>query len=382
MESFFYGNPTKIQFGLDAASFIPNFIGTKTDRVMLVYGSRSAKRNGSYDEVSAALSARGIKCWDFGGNKKADYSKAKTAIAICKKENIGCVIGIGGGTCMDMAKIIAFGARNNDLWDFLCGKKCAEGLPHLLIGTVPTFPSGGSVADSSARIYDFSRKKHGELKGVFPDFAILNPKYTFTLINKRTAYAAAESFCQASANFFGGNSPFAEEFTAGTIRIIMANVFTAIHEPDSYDSRSQLLWAAALSTMGPLHFGNSQEWAFSIYSELELITDLMDIAYREAVTVLFPRWLEAHGEIHPQEVCRYMTSVMNINPELEPQQIIKEGVSKLVFYFASLGLPMTYNAYGIPPVMDKIEKHAAVLAKKSELSKEQIVRMYRNCLDR
>lgn len=48
------------------------------------------------------------------------------------------MIGIGGCTCMDLAKVIAFGAKSNDLWDYLSFARPLTGTEeHLLIGAVP-----------------------------------------------------------------------------------------------------------------------------------------------------------------------------------------------------------------------------------------------------
>ena len=56
---------------------------------------------------------------------------------------------------MDIAKMIAFGAKHDDIWDYLTFKKPVAGKEdRLLIGSVPTYPSGGSEADASAEIDD------------------------------------------------------------------------------------------------------------------------------------------------------------------------------------------------------------------------------------
>jgi|GEM_PF-4679081 len=58
----------------------------------------------------------------------------------------------GGCSCMDMAKIIAFGVKNDKLWDYLSHKLSPKGKEALPVGEIPTFPSGGSEVDSAAEI--------------------------------------------------------------------------------------------------------------------------------------------------------------------------------------------------------------------------------------
>lgn len=115
MLDFQFSTPANIYFGKDAVKELGSIVGERTRKVMLVYGGKSAKMNGAYDAVTNALKDSGIVWVDFGGNTAPSYQKALEAIEICKKEQVGCVIGIGGCTCMDLAKVIAFGAKNDDL---------------------------------------------------------------------------------------------------------------------------------------------------------------------------------------------------------------------------------------------------------------------------
>ena len=55
------------------------------------------------------------------------YAFVKKGIEICRNNNVECVIGIGGCSCMDIAKMIAFGAKHDDIWDYLTFKKPVTG---------------------------------------------------------------------------------------------------------------------------------------------------------------------------------------------------------------------------------------------------------------
>ena len=98
---------------------------------------------------------------------------------------------------MDMAKIIAFGVKNDNLWDYLSHKLSPKGKEALPVGEIPTFPSGGSEVDSAAEIDDFESGEHGALYGMSPSFAILNPEFTFSVDKRNTAYGALVTFAQA-----------------------------------------------------------------------------------------------------------------------------------------------------------------------------------------
>lgn len=381
MVDFNFSTPANIYFGKDSVKEISSIVREYTHKVMLVYGENSAKKNSAYSAVTNALEANGISWVDFGGNTVPSYQKALEAIEICKEEQVGCVIGIGGCTCMDLAKVIAFGVKNDDLWGYLSFEKPLTGKEeHLLIGAVPTYPSGGSEADEAAEIDNLKTGEHGSLYGIYADFSILNPEFTYTLDKMNTAYAAMVTFAQASVCYLGGYSPIAEGFTRTVLDIIRSSVKTALKDPMDYDARAGQMWASALATMGILSCGKDKSWAWSLYSDLEIIRKCMDIPYRQAFTVLFPRWLKAKAVRHGDDVRRYMVSIMGVDGSLPVDRAVEEGTQRIIEMFTENGLSMFYNAFGEIPTKEELEKEAEIAAAENELGASEIVSMFMECM--
>ncbi len=63
MENFTYQNPTKLIFGKGQLEQLKNEIPSYGNRVLLVYGGGSIKRNGLYDQVIGKL--KEIRCKSF-----------------------------------------------------------------------------------------------------------------------------------------------------------------------------------------------------------------------------------------------------------------------------------------------------------------------------
>ena len=53
--NFSYCNPTKLYFGKNALSFLPEELKKYGKNVVLIYGGGSIKRNGLYDEIIKIL---------------------------------------------------------------------------------------------------------------------------------------------------------------------------------------------------------------------------------------------------------------------------------------------------------------------------------------
>ena len=69
---------------------------------MLVYGEKAIKSNGAYNKIAEALGA--FNLIDFGGVAEPEYKYVVSGIETAKKYNADTIIGIGGCTCMDIAK--------------------------------------------------------------------------------------------------------------------------------------------------------------------------------------------------------------------------------------------------------------------------------------
>lgn len=357
IKDFHYFNPCDIYLGDDVLSNLPALIEGR--KVLIVSGGMGTKASGIVDDVTTILSENDIEWVELGGSSTPSYERVQAGIEICHEANIECVLGVGGCSCMDLAKIIAFGACHDDLEDYLFGgKEASNDEDHLLIGVIPSYPSGGSEADSSAEVDDLVRDEHGSLYGIYPDFSLLNPEYSFSLNVEHTAYAAAVTFIQASVNYLGDYSPISEQFTKAVLNGVRDSVQKVLANPRDYDARATQMWCSALATMGILSCGKGDSWSWSIYSDMDIITQCMDLSYRQAITVLFPRWLQTYATYFGDDVRRYMVDIMGVDGNLPIEEAVQQGVDKLIAYFQSLGLPMQYSAFGEVPDEDQLHELA------------------------
>ena len=88
--------------------------------VLLVYGGGSIKRNGVYDQVRAALTNRPLI--EFPGiEANPQYETCLRAVDVVKREQVGFLLAVGGGSVLDAAKFIAAAAvfEGADPWDIL-----------------------------------------------------------------------------------------------------------------------------------------------------------------------------------------------------------------------------------------------------------------------
>ena len=377
MFSFQFHNPGKCFFGKDAIKELPGLV--KGKKVILVYGCNSAKKNNALASTIAVLNESKIPFVEFGGNSFPDIKKIEEGAAICRKEGVDCVIGIGGCVCMDMAKVIAFGAKNDNIWSYCDGGNSASTKERLLVGAIPTYPAGGSEADDAAEVENTELGESGTFCGVFNDFSILNPEFTYTLDKVGTTYVAMVAFTQASVCYLGGDCKMTNSFNKTIIDTVMSSLEILLKDPQNYDARSNQMWASALITSGLLYCGKPDLWSMSIYTEMNLVLSLMKLTYRQALTVLFPRWLKAKAAHHQADAARYFIDILNVDSSLPPQEIIEQGLKKLSELYTSNGLEMSFSAFAELPSDEKI-RECIKKTESPDLSEEELFQMVKECL--
>lgn len=143
MRNFNYANITRIVFGKGQIAKLPTLIPPEK-KVLLTYGGGSIKRNGVYNQVTAALKDYDVT--EFSGiEANPDYDTVIKAVDTVKKigaDNV-FLLAVGGGSVSDGTKFIAAASKYTktvDPWDMVTsgGKGITGAVP---MGCVMTLPA-------------------------------------------------------------------------------------------------------------------------------------------------------------------------------------------------------------------------------------------------
>lgn len=140
MKNFTFQNGTKIIFGKDTEKWVGQESIAYGIKLLLHYGGGSIQSSGLYDTVVQSLTEQGIEIIELGRVKpNPRVSLVREGIKICKENNIGFILAVGGDSVIDSAKTIAAGVNyDGDDWDLFDGT--GEVKDCLPIGTVLTMP--------------------------------------------------------------------------------------------------------------------------------------------------------------------------------------------------------------------------------------------------
>ena len=167
MNDFNYYAPTKVVFGKGAEQKVGNLIKEQNcKKVLIHYGSGSARRSGLLDRIEAIFDKEGITYVELGGVvPNPRLSLVYEGIALCKKENVDFILAVGGGSVIDSAKAIGYGVANEgDVWDFFDFKRKPTAC--LPIGVVLTIAAAGSEMSGSCVITKEDGGMHDRLQPI------------------------------------------------------------------------------------------------------------------------------------------------------------------------------------------------------------------------
>lgn len=334
MKDFIFRNDTKLLFRNDIRTDIAEI--AKGHKVMFVYGSGSVKRNGCHDDIVQTLADNGIPLVEYGDSSR-EFEKIEQGIQIAKENGITMIIGAGGASVMDSAKLMAFGFyHESDLWDYVKGKN-PYGLERLPLVLIPTYPSSGSENGLGAVSVDSRTGDFGTAYGIAADYAILCPKYSLTLDEKMTTYTGLVTLIQLSAGILGDRNRMSYDAGISYIRNVLEATQTLQINPNDLDARGIIMQGASLSTSSRLGIGKEEPFAYEIY-ELEFLPEkLFGSSYRRSLTSVFPRFLQIMGKHHADDIKKYYRDAFGFDSSIE------ESSRKLIELFTGFGVEMYYD---------------------------------------
>ena len=182
-----------------------------------------------------------------------------------KKKGVDLVIGIGGGSPIDIAKIAAILATNGEDIASYVGIDLIP-KPGLKTIIIPTTAGTGSEVTPIVILSDQDEKlKKGIVSPyLFPDVAILDPELTMGLPSHITAATGMDALIHAVEAFTSNNANSLTDLLAcEAIRLINTNIRTAFANGSNIDARAAMLEGSCLAGMAFANAGVTAVHAFA-----------------------------------------------------------------------------------------------------------------------
>ncbi len=257
-QSFSINQPTKIIFGTNSVKQLGNVVTELGGRKVFLVVDPGLKKAGIVEQINEVLTENEIpyilydKVTPEPGLKLADQG-----MKLAKKNRADCVIGVGGGSALDIAKAVSILLTNSGkAEDFLgLGKIKMPGVPKIMIPT--TAGTGAEVTFTAVFINEKTQSKGG-MNGdpLYPDAAILDPALTLSLPPAITASTGIDAFTHALEAFVSTQAHvISDMYAIEAMDLISRNLGPAYANGANLEARSamllgSLLGGKALATAG------------------------------------------------------------------------------------------------------------------------------------
>jgi alcohol dehydrogenase len=174
--------------------------------------------SGHLDRLLACLGAAGVRTtvWDTT-EPELPLAGVTDAIRFARRADIGGVIGFGGGSSLDLAKLVALGcAHGEDLRPYITGARAVPG-PVMPLVAIPTTAGTGSEVTPVAVLTDptATLKVGVSSPHLVPDAAIVDPTLTHGCPPAVTAYAGIDALAHAIEAYIARSGTAAPENLRG-----------------------------------------------------------------------------------------------------------------------------------------------------------------------
>lgn len=335
--------PRKLAFGANSLAGCADWVASLNPAAVLVVTSPPVRN--LCEPVVAALRAQGrrVELWD-GVLQEPHVDDLASAIAAARDCGAGMIIGLGGGSAMDVAKLVAalLDGRQQISDVFGIGKLAGRSTP---LACIPTTSGTGSEVSPIAIVQDSA---DGLKKGVIsphlvPDAAFVDPVLTIgkpPAVTAATGLDALTHCIEAYAN--KQSHSLVDTWALEGIRRIARSLPAAYDDGRNLEARTDVSMGSMYGGMclGPVNTAAVHALAYPLGSDF-------GIAHGISNAVLLPHVLEFNLPAAPQRYAD-VARALGVTEAGTPAQVAQRGVDFLRALNKRCGIPAHVAELGVP----------------------------------
>lgn len=384
MNNFEFCCPTKVVFGKGTIARLTDLID-KNQKVLMIYGGGSIKKNGVYEQVKSAL--QGFNVVEFSGIEPNPlYETCMKAVEVIKQENIDFLLAVGGGSVLDATKFIAAAAKyeGEEPYDMVSrGAHVENALP---LADVITLPATGSEMNCGGVI---SRKSTQEKFPIispllYPKFSIIDPETTFSLPIEQVRNGIVDTFVHVMELYatYDVNTPLQDLWALGLIRTLIQESPKVIKNNTDYDAKANIFWCATCGLNRWTALGCVEDW--STHWIGHEITALYGLDHAQTLAVVLPRLLQARKDVKAQKLAKMAREVYGCS-ETDDLKAADCTIKKTEEFFNSIGMKTKLSDYGVnsaeaaQKVSERFKQRGTKLGEDLKITPEMVAQILTKC---
>lgn len=216
----------------------------------VIVTDRGIVNAGLIDEALKSLKAEGLDHYLFDGIEADPPARVvRNSVDIARAHKADGVIGLGGGSSMDTAKIIAVLLHSSQKLEEIYGTGNIKGGRAPLVLLPTTSGTGSEVTDIAVVTTDDEQKMGILGDQMFADIAILDPALTYGLPRAVTAATGVDAMVHAIEAYTNRHrkNPVSDALAREALKLLSSNIVAACDDPSNATVRSNMLLGAMLA---------------------------------------------------------------------------------------------------------------------------------------
>jgi alcohol dehydrogenase class IV len=258
--------------------------------------------------------------------------------------NPDVVIGIGGGSVLDIAKLVAAQLDNEQSLSEIIGNGLLKQRNKKLICVPATSGTGSEVSPNAILVDDVDNQKKGIISPfLVPDIVYVDPLLTLSVppaITAATGLDALTHCLEAYTNKFA--QPFIDIYAFEGMRLIAANLVKVVHDGNNAEARTQVAMGSLLGgfCLGPVNTAAVHALAYPLGSMFHLPHGLSN-------ALLLPYIMEFNIPAAPKRYAD-VAIALGCDKKADDLATARAGVEEIKFLIKECGVPATLSEVSIP----------------------------------
>jgi len=347
VKPFVFNTSKSIQFGAGQLGKLGELAKAQMGTRVMLITDPGMMRTGIVERALSILEASDVTV-EVYADVEADPPEAVVLSAVeqARAAAVEGVIGLGGGSSLDVAKLVSVLALGKETLKSIYGIGNVRG-PRLPLILVPTTAGTGSEVTPISIVTTGASEKMGVVSPVLlPDVALLDPELTLGLPSHITAATgidamvhAIESYASTSAN----NNPLSRMLATQALALMGRSVLKAVHEGDDITARSDMLFGSMLAGQA---FANSPVAA--VHALAYPLGGHFHIPHGLSNALVLPHVLRFNAATAPQPYAEMAPYAFPELAKYEGQERAAAFCDRLAELSAACGLEQSLRAMKIP----------------------------------
>lgn len=335
--------PPRIVFGNGCASQCAEFLAQRGVRRVLLVSSTPVLPG--LVEMKASLQESGVEIIQAPPvDREPTRGLFENVLQVARAAKIDGVLGIGGGSAMDVAKLVAALARGKQTAPEVFGINLLSGRELSLVCLPTTAGTGAEVSPNAILLDESDESKKGVVSPhLVPDAAFVDPLLTISVppdVTAATGLDALTHCIEAYANKFA--HPIVDNHALQGIKLISANLVRAVRNGKDIEARAALSLGSLYGglCLGPVNTAAVHALAYPLGGRFH-------IAHGVSNAVLLPEVLRFNLPSAPERYAE-ISAALGIARNGSVLTTAEHGVEFLTQLSRDCGMPQKLSELGIP----------------------------------